>query len=117
MESRGGMVERSDFNAFRDGHIPKVQILSWGIRSQQNGSGRVPFLHLTETKLMKRLSLGFIRGGSNLRKHEDVGRPLNQATVKGASQGASSWRPPERDPFHDISIERERGGEGGEKEG
>lgn len=66
------MVERSDFNAFRDGHIPEVQILLWGIGSQQNGLGRVLFLHLTETKLMKRLSPGLIRGGSNLRKHEDV---------------------------------------------
>ena len=56
------MVERPEFNAFRDDDIPEAQKFSWEIGSQQNGSGRVPFLHLTETKLIKRLSQGLIQG-------------------------------------------------------
>lgn len=56
MKSRSGMIERSDSNAFRDCDIPEVQIPSWGIGNQQAALDQVSFLHLRDTKLMKRFS-------------------------------------------------------------
>lgn len=62
MESRSGMIERSDYNTSRDGDNPDVQTSSWGIETQRTDSGQVSFLHLMETKLKKRLFPGLIRG-------------------------------------------------------